>query len=243
MSDSLIRCLSPREMLLSSNRFERFVFGYIIPVLIMIGLTGNMLNFMVLLAQPMRKRTWLLSCLAVCDIFFLFFMLPHTLAHYELFTFNYTFRELYLSYKTHLLAFTNWASAAAVWLILFICFERLIGVRYPFLIRRYGIDSTVSRQALILFVVMLTGFLTIYMHFSYVTVMKPFCNNTQIYAFHIPIGATVWPGNRTNPSPYWLRELILWNTRIHELLVVFIPTIIIIIANALLIITLKARTK
>lgn len=243
MLGSSSRCLSEREMLLSSNRFERAVFGYVVLFVVVIGVTGNVLNFTVLLAPPMRSRSWLLSALAVCDIFFLLFMLPHSLAHYELFAFNYTFRNLYLSYKINLLAFTNWASAAAIWMILFICFERLIAVRYPLMIRRYPTDSALFRRTLIIFVVMMTGFLTVYRHFSYVTIMKPFCNNTQIYAFHIPVGAAVWPGNKTNPNSYWLRKLISWNTRIHELFVVFIPTITIIIANVMLLLTLRARGR
>uniref|UniRef100_A0A915PUJ4 G-protein coupled receptors family 1 profile domain-containing protein n=1 Tax=Setaria digitata TaxID=48799 RepID=A0A915PUJ4_9BILA len=77
----------------------------------------------------------------------------------------------------------------------------------------------------------------------YATIVKSFCNDTQIYAFHIPVGAAVWPGNQTNPNPNWLKQLISWNTRIHELFVVFIPTIIIIVANVMLILTLKARKK
>lgn len=159
MLGSSSRCLSEREMLLSSNRFERAVFGYVVLFVVVIGVAGNVLNFTVLLAPPMRSRfhlnfrvdkaaliyfkylkkflkvskafslaifrSWLLSALAVCDIFFLLFMLPHSLAHYELFAFNYTFRNLYVSYKINLLAFTNWASAAAIWLALFRLTEKL----------------------------------------------------------------------------------------------------------------------
>lgn len=50
-----------------------------------------------------------------------------------------------------------------------------------------------------------------------------------------------WPGNRTNPTPEWLRRVVSLGMRVHELFVVFIPTIIIIVANVMLLLTLKQR--
>ncbi|VDK53370.1 unnamed protein product [Gongylonema pulchrum] len=59
------RCLTERELLLSSNRFERVVFGYIVPVVIVIGIAGNVLNFTVLLSPPMRSRCAWIHCIYI----------------------------------------------------------------------------------------------------------------------------------------------------------------------------------
>lgn len=49
-------CLTRNELLLSGIDFERFVFAYIVPCFILIGICGNIINLTVLLSPPMRKR-------------------------------------------------------------------------------------------------------------------------------------------------------------------------------------------
>ncbi|KHN82986.1 Putative G-protein coupled receptor F59B2.13 [Toxocara canis] len=50
-----------------------------------------------------------------------------------------------------------------------------------------------------------------------------------------------WPGNRTNPNPIWLQRFAYWSRHVHAMLVVFIPTLIIVVANVALLATLKQR--
>lgn len=100
-----------------------------------------------------------------------------------------TLFQMFMNYKK-ILRILNY-DYCALRIILFICFERLVGVRYPFLIRRYATDSALFRRSLLMFIIAMTGLLTIYRHFSHVTKMKPFCNNTQIYAYHAPVNAAV----------------------------------------------------
>lgn len=77
-------------------------------------------------------RSWLLSYLAMSDIVFLIFILPHSLANYEIFAFNKYFRRYYLTYKLNIIAITNWASALAVWLDFILHFKALILVYHLF---------------------------------------------------------------------------------------------------------------
>lgn len=115
-TDVSSHCLTERQMMLAVNSWERIFIGMIVPVLIVFGISGNILNLTVLLAPNMRTRSnILLASLAVADIVFLIFMLPHSLAHYRIFAFSYWFRRLYLGNKMHLLAVLNWASATAIW--------------------------------------------------------------------------------------------------------------------------------
>uniref|UniRef100_A0AC34F5U8 G-protein coupled receptors family 1 profile domain-containing protein n=1 Tax=Panagrolaimus sp. ES5 TaxID=591445 RepID=A0AC34F5U8_9BILA len=68
------------------------------------------------MAPGMKTRSnLLLACLAVADMVFLILMLPHSFANYDYFVHNYTFRLFYVRTKTHLIAFANWSSAAAIW--------------------------------------------------------------------------------------------------------------------------------
>uniref|UniRef100_A0A0N5A877 G_PROTEIN_RECEP_F1_2 domain-containing protein n=1 Tax=Syphacia muris TaxID=451379 RepID=A0A0N5A877_9BILA len=236
------KCLSGRQMIMSGLRIEQITFGYILPIFIAFGIVGNIINLTVLLTPSMRSRSFMLWFLALCDIVFLFFITPHSLAQYNVFALNNTFRWFYLNCKIHLITFTNWASAAAIWTILFICFERLLAIRYPLKVHRYTINRNLWRRTLIFLITVMTGFLTSYFHFSYTKIAKTFCNGTQFHAYHVAINSEKWPGNRTNPNPKWLQNYVYWSAKIHELFVIFMPTIIIIFANGLLILTLRSRT-
>ncbi|KAK6025106.1 hypothetical protein OSTOST_09004 [Ostertagia ostertagi] len=100
MSEVSSHCLTERQMQLAVNDIERLFIGKIVPVLIVFGISGNILNLTVLLTPAMRTRSnVLLACLAVADIVFLVFMFPHSLAHYKIFAFSYWFRRIYLGYK------------------------------------------------------------------------------------------------------------------------------------------------
>lgn len=70
-------------------------------------------------------------------------------------------------------------------LILLICVERLIGVKYPFFAKKYWNGASHYRQIVFLAVLIITFFLTFYIHFSRFPVFKLFCNDTQLHFMHI----------------------------------------------------------
>lgn len=116
MSNATDRCLTDDQMVLSTSQTERILTGYIVPFLILFGITGNLINLTILVAPGMKTRSnFLLACLAVVDMLFLLSMLPHSFAHYQYFIYSYNFRLIYLKTKTHAVAFSNWFSAAAIW--------------------------------------------------------------------------------------------------------------------------------
>ncbi|TKR66764.1 hypothetical protein L596_023009 [Steinernema carpocapsae] len=234
-------CLSERQMLLSIHWWEKLIIGYFVPLLILFGFTGNIINLTVLLAPGMKTRSnILLACLAVSDMIFLVFMLPHAMAHYPVFAFSYYFRKFYLGNKMHLIAVLNWSSAAAIWLVLTICVERLIGIRYPLSVRKARSFHT---YLLIFGIISMTGLLTFYNHFSYDCVMKTFCNGTQPHAICMPVDSPVWINNRTNPHPHLLRAYVRWSPHVNALFVVFVPIVLVVLSNAFLILTLRQRQK
>uniref|UniRef100_A0A915BTI4 G-protein coupled receptors family 1 profile domain-containing protein n=1 Tax=Parascaris univalens TaxID=6257 RepID=A0A915BTI4_PARUN len=132
----------------------------------------------------------------------------------------------YLTYKLNIIAITNWASAFAVWITLLICFERLIGVRYPLFVRRYALDTPSWRTFIMSGVLAMTGILTAYTHISYDMITKVFCNGTQLHAIPFAVDSQRWmSGSALNRR--WLRKFVLLNARIHEIFVVFVPTMVI----------------
>uniref|UniRef100_A0A914D1B7 G-protein coupled receptors family 1 profile domain-containing protein n=1 Tax=Acrobeloides nanus TaxID=290746 RepID=A0A914D1B7_9BILA len=85
----------------------------------------------------------------------------------------------------YLITISNWASAAAIWFILIVCWERLVVIRYPLKARKYRLFSG---RIIIPANIVLTGLLTFYSHFSYDCFIKTFCNGTQPYALCTFIG-------------------------------------------------------
>ena len=103
---------------------------YIFPVQFIFGVSGNCLNLLVLLSSSMKnqvKKFWetrmtldfqantLLSAMAFADLAFLFCMLPYSLASFEPFYANSSFKEFFHLYKTHGVGIANFFSIAATW--------------------------------------------------------------------------------------------------------------------------------
>lgn len=61
--NATLHCLNERQLLLSVDGFERIVFGYIIPFLILFGVIGNLINLTVLLGTQMKTRCILIEIL------------------------------------------------------------------------------------------------------------------------------------------------------------------------------------
>ncbi|CAD6187679.1 unnamed protein product [Caenorhabditis auriculariae] len=235
-------CLTDRQMMLAVNVIERIFIGTVVPVLILFGISGNILNLTVLMAPNMRTRSnQLLACLAVADIVFLVCMLPHSLAHYSLFSTTFWFRLLYLGNKMHLLAILNWASAAAIWLILVICLERLMGIKYPLSVRKH--KKLLTPMVVVSFVVVMTGILTAYYHFSYICVTKYFCNGTQFHAMCLRVDSEWWFRNTKNPNSDFVKAIAWYGPRVNAILVIFAPILLVAVSNVMLIFTLRKRQK
>uniref|UniRef100_A0AC34QHV6 G-protein coupled receptors family 1 profile domain-containing protein n=1 Tax=Panagrolaimus sp. JU765 TaxID=591449 RepID=A0AC34QHV6_9BILA len=235
-------CLSNAQMSLSNSHTELILTGYVVPFLILFGFTGNMINLTILVAPGMKSRSnFLLACLAVVDMLFLISMLPHSFAHYQVFIFSYYFRVFYLKSKTHAVAFSNWFSAAAIWLVLAICLERLIGIRYPLSVRYHRIYRP---QWIVTGIIILSFILTLYSHFTYSCFYKEFCHGTQPYSICLPISLDKWPyPTFVNTSPNFQRIYVRWSLNIHAIFGVFLPTVVVVFSNALLIYTMRQRQK
>ncbi|TMS39733.1 hypothetical protein L596_006214 [Steinernema carpocapsae] len=187
----------------------------------------------------MRNRANdLLAAVSLADLAFLCLMLPHSFAVFDLFGKNFTFRYFYFMYKQHLAALANWASAVAIWLILAVSIERFEVIRSPLRSRSYWKKS--QRSLLFIFIVSATGLLTMYHHFEYDCQLAFFCNNTQIYYYCYSAGKTSHPvswdlsSGTVEPSTfrrYYIRIMTVFNA----VLVVFVPILVVILLNALLI--------
>ncbi|VDN60267.1 unnamed protein product [Dracunculus medinensis] len=173
------KCWSERHQILSGSVLEMIIFTLFFPPICIFGIVGNILNLMVLLSSQMKSRAnTLLACLALCDIVFLILMIPHSLANFDIFAFNYYFRLYYLSARIHLITLANWTSAVAIWFT--VCVERVMGIKYPFRTRSHWSRTII---ALIIFLILLiAGILTFYNHFSHVCIIREFCNRTQVMA-------------------------------------------------------------
>lgn len=134
-----------------------------------------------ILKSPLRSNS-LLVALAFIDILFLLFILPHSLANFDHFGRSSVFRLLYFRLKMHLVAMANWCSAAAIWLVIVICADRLVGVRSigPPSSSRSKCPSCLNVRDTMLVIVTATGAITAYNHFSYRCVVKTLCHGSQV---------------------------------------------------------------
>uniref|UniRef100_A0A1I7X8K2 Palmitoyltransferase n=1 Tax=Heterorhabditis bacteriophora TaxID=37862 RepID=A0A1I7X8K2_HETBA len=175
-------CLTERQMMLAVNGFERVFIGNIVPILIVFGISGNILNLTVLLAFNMRTR-----------------------------------------------------------LILVICLERLMGIKYPLSVRRH--KRILTPATVVAFVVLTTGLLTSYNHFSYFCATKYFCHGTQFHAMCIRMDSEKWFRNQTNPNSALVKGIAHWGPHLNAIFVVVVPILMVLVSNAMLIYTLRQRQK
>uniref|UniRef100_A0A914N5Y2 G-protein coupled receptors family 1 profile domain-containing protein n=1 Tax=Meloidogyne incognita TaxID=6306 RepID=A0A914N5Y2_MELIC len=153
------RCLTEEQMQMHGSEFEWYLQRYLFPSLVIFGILGNALNLSVLLDKKMQSRAnTFLAMLAFADIFFLSLLVPNILANYSIFSRNWHFRMFYLSAKVHLISLANWASAVAIWCVIAVCTDRLIGIRNPLAAR--GHITRRKMVGLICAIVAVPGLLT-----------------------------------------------------------------------------------
>uniref|UniRef100_A0A8R1XU53 G_PROTEIN_RECEP_F1_2 domain-containing protein n=1 Tax=Onchocerca volvulus TaxID=6282 RepID=A0A8R1XU53_ONCVO len=234
-------CLTNQQMQLYGNEVEKYLQRYIYPGIVIFGITGNVLNLTVLLNRSMRSRSNIfLATLAIADIIFLLLLLPNILATYPLFTYNYTYRYIYFHIKIHLLSLTNWVSSAAIWLVVAVCADRLIGIRRPLYTKT---DWNKYRTLLLITVIVtITGIVNFYQHFQYKCFMRDYCHRTQIYSRCIMINNDGrWFRNRTNPYSETYRNLIDISVTINAVTTIILPIFLLSFLNFLLLFILRNR--
>ncbi|KAK6756663.1 hypothetical protein RB195_014846 [Necator americanus] len=179
-------CLTETQQMMNGTPLEYNLQRYVYPAIAVFGILGNVLNLTVLLNKSMRSRAnTFLATLAFADIIFLSLLFPNILANYSIFTFNYYFRYFYFHSKVHLISLANWCSAVAIWCVIAVCGDRLVGIRSPLYARSAW--SWWKLPAVIMFIVAVAGGLTFYQHFEYYCLVRSYCNGTQLYSRCLPV--------------------------------------------------------
>ncbi|CAB3409093.1 unnamed protein product [Caenorhabditis bovis] len=236
-------CLKKAQLLFFRDPFSRVIWQYVFPLQFVLGVLGNSLNLWVLASDEVPNiASDMLAAVSFCDLAFLIVMLPHCLASYETIAYNFQFRYFYLSTKQHMSAVANWMSAAAIWLILAVSIERYLIVRTPFRAKLYWQRGRMVVVLTSIFVT--TGLLTVYHHFEWDCVIEEFCNGTQIMDFCYYSGMrhqkTYRNQDWVNPSDA-KKVYLRFSTFLNAILVVFVPIVLVILLNVLMIHQLHKR--
>lgn len=95
----------------------RLVIGhYVFPLLFIVGITGNILNLLVLNSKGMRTKTnVLLSAMAVADLCFFLVMIPTELQIFDSVASKDGYRSFLARNKMALTFFGNWFATASTW--------------------------------------------------------------------------------------------------------------------------------
>lgn len=188
-----------------------------------------------------RANTFL-AMLAFADIFFLSLLVPNILANYSIFSRNWHFRMFYLSAKVHLISLANWASAVAIWCVIAVCTDRLIGIRNPLAAR--GHITRRKMVGLICAIVAVPGLLTAHQHVAHVCLVRAFCNGSQLYSKCLPVNQERWfAPNQSNPYSETFRKFISVSTLLNVLFSIIFPIIVLAILNTMLLCALRRRSK
>ncbi|CAB3402633.1 unnamed protein product [Caenorhabditis bovis] len=209
-------CLTEEQLSWKIWFLQKVLYGYVLPLLILFGVSGNILNLTVLMAPNMRTS-------------------------YEFMKQIEWFRVFHLTNKQHLVGFANWMSASAMWLVLVICLERLIGIKYPLSFRK---RNFLSPKVVIPLIVAMTGLLTCHHHFSWSCQGRIFCGGNQTHMRCLRKDSILWFGkNTTNPTSELAKILIRYASHVQAIFTVFIPIILVLISNVMLLMTLRQRQK
>ncbi|GMT23113.1 hypothetical protein PFISCL1PPCAC_14410, partial [Pristionchus fissidentatus] len=237
-------CLSEQHLRLFPDPISSFIWRFIFPVQFTLGVLGNALNLWVLTSEdvPNNIANDLLAAVSLCDLAFLLGMAPNSLAAFDYFALNLRYRLFYLQTRLHFSGFANWMSAAAIWLILAVCIERLLVIRNPLRSKHYW--GGARRACVVGTIFIATGALTLYHHFEFDCEIVTFCNGTQLN--HV-----CYPASEPHPIHYGSRKLseplpstkyyMQASTVFNAVLVVFLPIAMVCVLNICLMQTLRTR--
>ncbi|CAJ0585102.1 unnamed protein product, partial [Mesorhabditis spiculigera] len=227
-------------MVLNTDELSRILFGYVVPIVVVFGISGNLLNLTVLLAKKLRTRSnTLLAYLAMIDIIFLLSFLPDAMANHQTFEMDFFFRKFYHYSTTYRLHAQNWFSAAAIWLILIICADRLIGIRNPLSSRIHS--KFMAPRFIAAATIIFTGILTSHYHLNFVCKSRTFCNGTQFHGICRPLDSKSWFSGERPPEAWQL--FAKYSLEVQALVIVFLPVLLVVLSNGLLLWTLRQRTQ
>ncbi|CAD6186904.1 unnamed protein product [Caenorhabditis auriculariae] len=235
-------CLNEKQQMMSGSSLEYSLQRYFYPALAVFGILGNFLNLTVLLNRSMRSRAnTFLAVLAFADIIFLFLLFPNILANYSIFTYNYYFRWFYFYTKVHLISLANWCSSVAIWCVIAVCADRLVGIQKPLYARATW--SSWKMPALVVGIVSGCGLLTFYQHFEYVCLVRSYCHETQLYSRCLPVNAEKWWGQRPNPFSAGYQRVVSSCKLAFIFLMIILPIILLTFLNLTLLCALRKRQK
>ncbi|CAD5220017.1 unnamed protein product [Bursaphelenchus xylophilus] len=212
---------------------------YIFPVLFVIGVVGNAINLLVLLDKRMRSKTnTLLSVMALADIFFLVFMMVHSLMyHNDLMAAYASLRRFFVYAAPHISGIINMLSFISAWTIVLVSVERMTAVMFPLRARSFWTYHTLK---ILVTVLVTTSFLiTMHSHITHqvtvihknITLPSPEDSTPTIVQRKVLRSML-----RTGMESYWRISTIA-----TAVFIVFLPVIIVIITNSLVFCALRAQ--
>ncbi|CAL2042151.1 unnamed protein product [Caenorhabditis brenneri] len=238
VSPLLQKCFDESYLLLMPD-IEKRINNYIFPIQFMITVVGNLLTMTVLLSGHIKNRAnHLLTCLALCDMFVFFMMIPHYLASLDIFSRSPTFRLFHFHSKPNFGALSNWFSAAAIWFVLAVSLERLLIIKFPF----RSLDVHNGKQIMIVSVGIMvsTLVLTSYHHISHTCVSFIACHGTQILG-KCYANTDDMHGKKVNPTSSFTKQYLHTSVYANALLAVLLPIFAVAVLNISLIRLVKRR--
>ncbi|VDM46072.1 unnamed protein product [Toxocara canis] len=254
------RCMPEESLVLTITSVDRVLLHYVFPVQFVLGVLGNALNLWVLSSEHMRNRANdLLAAVSFADLTFLILMLPHSLATFYVLERDLNFRFVYLYWKQNLAALANWMSACAIWsaflahiailLILAVSIERFLVIKSPLRSRiywkrkvKFSIFAVIflsTGEMCILMTVSFEGLLTVYHHFAYDCELVYMCSGTQLsqacYSAALEGHPVSWMDSNVVYTPPLKRYYIRISTIGNAVMVVFVPIVVVVLLNVLLI--------
>ncbi|CAD5213469.1 unnamed protein product [Bursaphelenchus okinawaensis] len=231
---------------------------YIFPVLFFIGVVGNAINLLVLLDKRMRSKTnALLSVMALADIFFLVFMMVHSLIYHQDLMRNYAnLRRFFVYASPHISGIINMLSFISAWTIVLVSVERMTAVMFPLRARSFWTYKTL--KILVTILITTSFFITMHSHITYE--VKIYHKNETFYPTNIS-STQVDPNNNTvrlenNDTVRVVQRKVLrsmlrpemesyWriSTIATAVFIVFVPVVIVIVTNSLVFCALRAQNN
>lgn len=220
---------------------ERFLMLYCFPVQLLIGLTGNGLNLLVLTNRRLRSGTnWLLAQVALADSLFLLAFLPHTLLfnHWALRD-DIRLRHFLLHANIHITTGVNACAFASAWFVVAVSMERMNAVRWPLRARRLWSGKNLRRLVLAIwaFALIATG----HSHFTH-SIQAMARNETRQDPHTGQLLVEQRLALQSGIRPGWER---LWGvfTTLSVLCGVLLPVVLVLLANLAILEPLSREQK